>query len=77
MELNELSSSIIKCAIKVHKELGPGLLESVYQKCMMIELRNNGIKVESELPVPIIYLGETVHEDGLRLDLLVENHSSS
>jgi GxxExxY protein len=45
MELNRLSSQIIKAAITVHKELGPGLLESVYQSCMVIELRDMGIRV--------------------------------
>ncbi len=46
MELNQISSQIIKAAISVHKELGPGLLESVYQSCMVIELKNMGIKVQ-------------------------------
>ena len=73
MELNQLSSQIIKAAIKVHKELGPGLLESVYQFCMVIELRHMGIEVQSEVPLPIFYRGQRVHEEGFRLDLLVEN----
>jgi GxxExxY protein len=73
MELNQLSSRIIKAAISVHKELGPGLLESVYQSCMVIELNSMDIKVESELSLPIIYRGQRVHEEGFRLDLLVED----
>lgn len=73
MELNELSFQIIKAAINVHKELGPGLLEAVYQFCMVIELSDMGMKVQSEVPLPIIYRGERVHEDGFRLDLLVED----
>ena len=73
MELNKLSSQIIKAAITLHKELGPGLLESVYQSCMVIELRNMGIKVQSEVPLPIFYRGQRVHEEGFRLDLLVED----
>ena len=73
MELNQLSSQIIKAAIAVHKELGPGLLESVYQYCMVIELRNMGIKVESEVPILIYYRGQKINEEGFRLDLLVEN----
>ncbi|MBW2020579.1 MAG: GxxExxY protein [Deltaproteobacteria bacterium] len=73
MELNQLSSQIIKAAIIVHKKLGPGLLESVYQSCMVIELRNMGIRVESEVHLPIFYRGQKVHEEGLRLDLLVED----
>ena len=73
MELNQLSSQIIKAAINVHKELGPGLLESVYQLCMVIELRIMGIKVQSEVPLPIFYREQRVHEEGFRLDLLVED----
>jgi GxxExxY protein len=73
MELNKLSSQIIKAAIRVHKELGPGLLESVYQACMVIELKDIGINVQSEVPLPIFYRGQKVNEDGFRLDQLVEN----
>ena len=73
MELNQLSSQIIKAAINVHKKLGPGLLESVYQSCMVIELRYMGIKVQYEVPLPIFYRGQRVHEEGFRLDLLVED----
>ena len=73
MNLNELSSKIINSAINVHKELGPGLLESVYQSCMVIDLRNAGIKVESEISLPVYYMGCKVTEEGFRIDLLVEN----
>ncbi len=73
MELNQLSSQVIRAAINVHKELGPGLLESVYQSCMVIELKNQGIKVQSEVPLPVFYRGEKVHEEGFRIDLLVED----
>jgi GxxExxY protein len=73
MELNQLSSQIIKAAINVHKELGPGLLESVYQSCMIIELRYMGMNVQSEVPLPIFYREQKVHEEGFRLDLLVED----
>jgi len=73
MELNQLSSQIIKAAINVHKELGPGLLESVYKSCMVIELRDMGIKIQSEVPLSIFYRGQKVHEEGFRLDLLVED----
>lgn len=73
MELNQLSSQIIKAAITVHKELGPGLLESVYQSCMLIELRDMGIKVQPEVPIPILYRGKRVHDEGFRMDLLVED----
>jgi GxxExxY protein len=73
VELNEISSLIIKSAIKVHRELGPGLLESVYQLCMGIELKKAGLGVETEVPVPIFYFGEKVQEEGFRIDLLVED----
>jgi len=73
MDINQLSSQIIKAAINVHKELGPGLLESVYQLCMLIELKRMGLRVISEVPVPIFYRGQSVHEEGFRLDLLVED----
>lgn len=73
MEINHLSSQVIKAAINVHKELGPGLLESVYQSCMIIELKNLGLKTESELPLQVSYRGEVISRDGLRIDLLVED----
>lgn len=71
MELNDLSSKIINAAITVHKELGPGLFESVYQSCMMIELQANGLKVEKEVSLPVFYSGQKVNEEGFRLDMLV------
>ena len=73
MQLNFLSSKIINAAINVHKELGPGLLETVYQTCMMIELEDMDMRVESEVALPVVYRGKTVHEDGFRLDLLIED----
>ena len=73
MDFNQISSQIIQAAINVHKELGPGLLESVYQAAMVIELRHKGIGVQSEVPLPVFYRGEKIHEQGFRLDLLVED----
>jgi GxxExxY protein len=73
MDINHLSSLIIKAAIKVHKELGPGLLETVYQACMIIELKNMGIKVQSEVPVEIYYNGQKINDQGFRIDLLVND----
>ncbi len=73
MELNHLSSQVIKAAINVHKELGPGLLESVYHSCMVIELSNMDIEVQSEVALPIYYRGKKIHKEGFRLDLLVED----
>lgn len=72
MELNELSSQIIKAAINVHKALGPGLLESVYQSAMPVELRYMGLAGQSEVALPILYRGQKIHDEGFRLDLLVE-----
>ena len=73
MDLNPLSAQIIKAAITVHKELGPGLLESVYKTCMKIELSRIGLQVQSEVPLPIYYRGSKVMDEGFRLDLLVED----
>ena len=72
MELNHLSSRIIRAAINVHKALGPGLLESVYQSAMPVELRYMELAVQSEVPLPIFYRGQKIHNEGFRLDLVVE-----
>ena len=72
-ELNELTEKIIGIAIEVHKELGPGLLEKVYQRCLKIALEENGLKVDSEVPVEVIFHGKKVADEALRIDLLVEN----
>ena len=73
MDINQLSSQIIKAAINVHKELGPGLLETVYQSCMIIELKKMGIKVQPEVPVVIFYNGQKINDAGFRIDLLVDD----
>ena len=73
MDINQLSSKVIKAAINVHKELGPGLLESVYQACMDIELNDMGIKVRTELFLPIRFKGKEIKGQNLRIDLLVED----
>ena len=72
-ELNELTEKIIGVAIKVHKELGPGLLEKVYQRCLKIALEEEGLYVDSEVPVEVIFHGKKVADEALRIDLLVEN----
>jgi GxxExxY protein len=69
--INDLAYKIIGCAIEVHKELGPGLLESVYQKCMEEELKNKNISFKSQLKIPIQYKSLTLDCD-LRLDILAE-----
>jgi GxxExxY protein len=73
VEINELSSKIIKAAITVHRELGPGLLESVYQACMVIECNKAKLDIQAELPLPIYYCGKEVLGQSFRIDLLVED----
>lgn len=71
MEDNKLTEQIIGCAIKVHRSLGPGLLESAYQECLYFELKKAGLLVEKEKSLPLVY--EEVKLDcGYRVDLLVE-----
>ena len=69
--LNDVTSTTIKCAIEVHRILGPGLLESVYITCLIYELRAAGLRVETQVAVPVKYKGVTF-DCGYRLDLLVE-----
>jgi len=71
-ELNEISGQVIGAAIEVHRELGPGLLESAYEACLRHELQQRGVRVEQQVPVPVFYKGLHL-ECGYRLDLLVEN----
>ena len=69
---NELSKIVIGCAIKIHKALGPGLLESAYHTCLAYELTQANLAVESEKPLPLVY--EAVQlEYGYRVDLMIEN----
>lgn len=69
---NQLSEKIIGAAINVHRHFGPGLLESAYQEYLCFELKQLGLKVQKEKPMPIIY--KDIHLDhGYRIDLLVEN----
>ena len=70
MKLNNLTEAIIGAAIEVHRQLGPGLLESVYRKCLAYELRKRGFDVVEEQPIPVVYDGQT-HECGFRADLIV------
>ena len=72
MTENQITEKVIGCAIKVHKELGPGLLESAYKECLFYELKQTGLKVEKEKALPLIY-HEVKLEIGYRIDLLVEN----
>ncbi|RAI89233.1 GxxExxY protein [Algoriphagus yeomjeoni] len=70
--VNDLSYKIIGAAIEVHKHLGPGLLESIYHKCLAIEFETRNIKFSSELIIPIEYKGHSI-DTQLRCDFLVEN----
>jgi len=72
MTENEISEKIIGCAIQVHRELGPGLLESSYQECLYFELIQSGLLVEKQKPLPLVYKDVKL-ECGYRLDLMVEN----
>jgi GxxExxY protein len=73
MNLNEVTRIVIGLAIKVHTKLGPGLLESAYKECLYYELLKNGLIVEKEKPMPLIY--EEVRLDiGYRMDLLINDN---
>lgn len=69
---NTLTQKIIGAAIEVHKTLGPGLLESAYQECLLFELKKIGLEVKKEIALPIVYK-EIKLDHGYRFDLLVEN----
>lgn len=69
---NEISKIIFDAALKVHKVLGPGLLESSYEECLFYELKKTGLKIEKQKALPLVY--EEVKLDiGYRIDLIVEN----
>jgi GxxExxY protein len=70
MEINEITGQIIDAAIKVHSALGPGLLESAYEACLMHELNKRGLAVRNQVPLPVKY-EDVVIEVGYRIDLLV------
>ena len=71
MEINKITEKIIGCAIEVHRELGPGLLESAYEECLAYELRQAGLNVERQVSVPVIYRDVKL-DYGYRIDILVE-----
>ena len=71
-DIEDVAAAIVDLAIKVHRTLGPGLLESVYQACLEYELERAGLKVRCEVPLPIRY-GEVRIEAGYRLDMLVDD----
>lgn len=71
MNINELTERIIGAAIRVHRELGPGLLESTYEACLLHELTKDGLHAERQKPMPLVYDGVRI-ECGYRADLLIE-----
>jgi len=71
-ELNKLSKQIVDACISVHKEMGPGLLESVYEYCLLKEFELRNIKAKSQVIIPLYYKGELLSKN-FRVDILVEN----
>jgi GxxExxY protein len=71
-ELNKLSKIILLSAMEVHREMGPGLLESVYEICLVEELKSHGIACERQVILPLFYKGKELSKD-FRIDILVEN----
>ncbi len=72
MKENEISKIIIGAAIEVHKQLGPGLLESSYEACLAYELKQQGLNIQTQVALPIVYK-EVKLNAGYRIDILVEN----
>jgi len=72
MELNEITGEIIGCCIEIHRELGPGLLESAYEECLAYELLNAGLSFERQKSIPIHYKKIAI-EYGYRMDFVVED----
>jgi len=68
----ELTGKIVDCAVQVHKQLGPGLLESAYEECLHHELLESGVSSIKQVPMPLIYKGNKL-DLGYRIDLLVED----
>jgi GxxExxY protein len=71
VDINEISGAVVDAAMKAHTALGPGLLESVYEKCLNHELTKRGFRVETQVWLPVIYDGVAI-EGGYKIDLLVE-----
>jgi GxxExxY protein len=70
--VNQVTGIIVTSALKVHSKLGPGLLESAYEACMIYELRKQGLKALRQVALPVVYDGEII-DLGYRIDLLVED----
>ena len=72
MDIEAVAKEIIDAAVSVHRALGPGLLESAYQQCLLYELQKRGLRVEAEVMLPVFYDGQQI-DAGYRVDMLVEN----
>jgi GxxExxY protein len=72
-DINELSRCVIGAAMEVHRRLGPGLLESVYQRCLAIEFDLRGIPARAEVCLPIRYRDRDITDDGYRMDFVVDD----
>ncbi len=72
MTENEIATAVFQCGIKIHKSLGPGLLEKIYEECLCVELEQAGIKFERQQPIPIFYSGKQLNTF-FQADLIVEN----
>ncbi len=72
-ELDVISRTVLDAAFRVHTTLGPGLLESAYAACLVYELRESGLEIRTEVPVPVVYKGVKLTDIGFRIDILVAN----
>ena len=72
MDIEAAAKAIVDAAIKVHRALGPGLLESAYQKCLAYELQKRGLQVNCEVVLPVVYDDQQI-DAGYRIDMLVED----
>ncbi len=72
-KLERIGKEIVDSAYRVHRELGPGLLESVYEECMLHDLRRKGLKVDEQVYLPIEFDGQVLSRNKLRIDMLVED----
>lgn len=72
MTENQIAKIVFECALNVHQNLGPGLLESAYEECLFYEIKKRGLKAEKQKPLPLIY-NDIKMEIGYRLDIIVEN----
>ncbi len=72
MDIDDITGAVVDCAMRVHTALGPGMLESVYEKCLRHELIKRGLRVQSQVWLPVLYDGEEI-EGGYKIDLLVED----